>query len=62
MIEDGDIGYSGEYHASFVYARLPRPVGATEAGSAAARVLVAFVRERCAKRTPRRVNLWERCV
>ncbi|WP_322084085.1 hypothetical protein [Burkholderia sp. BCC1972] len=55
MIEDGDIGYEGEYHASFVRARLPRVGGrATEAGSSAARTLVAFVRERFAERSAQR--------
>lgn len=37
MIEDGDIGYAGEYHASFVARRLPRVahIRATPAGDAA---------------------------
>ncbi|UEP45628.1 MULTISPECIES: hypothetical protein [unclassified Burkholderia] len=36
MIEDGDIGYEGEYHASFVARRLPRVahIRATAAGDA----------------------------
>ncbi|WP_124595785.1 hypothetical protein [Burkholderia stagnalis] len=37
MIEDGDIGYAGEYHASFVARRLPGAahIRATPAGDAA---------------------------
>lgn len=46
-IDDGDIGYVGEYHASFVRGRLP-VIGerATESGTHAAQTLIAYVRKR----------------
>jgi hypothetical protein len=47
MIEDGDIGYAGEYHASFVRACLPKIGGrATAAGDAALSSIKRILRER----------------
>lgn len=56
MIEDGDIGYVGEYHASFVRARAPRTGGpATQSGSSACAQLVAFLREKFKREAPARI-------
>ncbi|WP_431825277.1 hypothetical protein [Burkholderia sp. F1] len=50
MIEDGDIGYAGEYHASFVARRQPgvANIRATPAGDAA----LARIRDLLSKHRP----------
>ncbi|WP_157380374.1 hypothetical protein [Burkholderia ubonensis] len=49
MIEDGDIGYAGEYHASFVARRLPSVahIRATAVGDAALDRIYRILRNRC---------------
>lgn len=49
-IEDGDIGYAGNSHASFVTRPVERTSRATETGSAACRALVSFIATRFAKK------------
>ncbi|MBU9401617.1 hypothetical protein KTE13_17925 [Burkholderia multivorans] len=53
-VEDGDIGYVGASHASFV-SKIPARIGgrATEVGSAICRELVGQLRARFQQRAPR---------
>ncbi|WP_185595215.1 hypothetical protein [Burkholderia ubonensis] len=65
MIEDGDIGYAGEYHASFVARRQPgvAHIRATPAGDAALeriRDLLSKQRASQSKRAPVRSTEFKR--